>query len=79
MEIYVTKKKNALIKKLITKESYSFNLNYHEHGYVVEKSFDCFSNILNMLTKEKIYKQEYFPKSLLDVNEFITKGFSIYY
>ncbi len=79
MEIYVTKKKNNLIRKAKTKEPYSFYLNFHEHGYVVQKSFKSFSDICDLLIKEKIYKQEYFPKDLLNMEEFIMKGFSIYY
>jgi hypothetical protein len=79
MEIYVSKKRNSIIKKIKTKESFSYDLNFHENGYVSKEHFQTYSELFKRLRNENIYLQNKFPYMLLDIDEFIKIGFSIYY
>lgn len=79
MEIYVSRKRNSIIKKIKTKESFSYDLNFHENGYVVSEHFEQYGKLFKRLKDNNIYLQNKFPYILLDIEEFIKIGFSIYY
>lgn len=58
---------------------YKYRLVYNEHGYA---HVDCFidrEELYKRLVERELYKKEYFPRDLLSIEQFIDKGFSIYY
>lgn len=76
MEIYVVKKKKKLFKK---KEIYPYQLIFNEHGYCTTEYFRTENDLYCRLMNNILYKKEYFPKWTLSIQQFIDKGFSIYF
>ena len=72
MQIYINK-----VKRLYKKTKYE--LVFSEHGYAVIEKFEDKYDIFKRLSDKPLYKQDKFPHGLIDVNEFIEKGFSLYY
>lgn len=75
MEIYVVKCKDRLFKK----ELYPYKLVFNENGCIMEEYFRLENDLYTRLMNGELYKNQYFPKDLLSIQEFIDKGFSIYF
>lgn len=90
MEIFVSKKYkwqlrplhnslNKIIKaNILPYRKVSYTVVFNENG-TVTKDFEEYDDVLKFLLEEKIYKQNRFPYDILNVIEFIDKGYSIYF
>ena len=76
MEIYVVKSKNKLFRK---KELYPFRLIFNENGCCLEEYFRTENELYDRLLYKELYKGKLFPRDLISIQQFIDKGFSIYF
>lgn len=76
MEIYVVKTKNKLFK---AKDLYPYKLIFNEHGHILEEYFRTENDLYDRLMHRELYKKRFFPRELLSIQQFIDKGFSIYF
>lgn len=76
MEIYVIKIKKKLFKE---RDPYPYRLVFHQHGYCTFEYFRTENELYTRLIEKRLYKQKFFPKEILSIQQFIDKGFSIYY
>lgn len=80
MEIYVVKNKKTVKDIILGNEpKYKYKLIYNQDGYI---HIDCFESrecLKDRLINKPLYKDKYFPKENLSLEQFIDNGYSIYY